>query len=265
VPAPQIDRAVGRVIFGADAAGYEAGRLSYPDALYEMLETQCGLRAGAAVFEIGPGTGQATRELLKRGASVTATEPDGVLAMALSELPKAAGQLYIRNEPFEDAALPASSFDLGVAATSFGWVDPAVALPKILRTLRPGGWWAMWWNVFRDVNGDPIFDAMARGARRPSAFTGNTHYALDSERWIAALAGAGFQDATYQAIERTIELSPKALRALYATFSPLRELSEAERNARLDGAERLANAEASGGVLKRTYATPLYIARKPLS
>jgi len=84
-----IDRTVGRSIFGADAAGYEAGRLSYPDALYGILESECGLHAGASVFEIGPSTGQATCDLVKRGANVTAIEPDAALAMSLSNLPKA--------------------------------------------------------------------------------------------------------------------------------------------------------------------------------
>ena len=45
--------------------------------MFEILASRCGLRPGAAVFEIGPGTGIATRELLRLGADpLTVVEPD---------------------------------------------------------------------------------------------------------------------------------------------------------------------------------------------
>jgi SAM-dependent methyltransferase len=53
---------------------------------------------------------------------------------------------------FEEAALDAGSFDLGISATAFHWLDEATALTKIAELLRPGGWWAMDWNVFGDDN-----------------------------------------------------------------------------------------------------------------
>ena len=40
---------------------------------------------------------------------------------------------------FEDVGLPAESFDVVFAATSFHWVDPAVRLDKAALLLRPAG------------------------------------------------------------------------------------------------------------------------------
>ena len=40
---------------------------AYPDRLYAILERVCGLGSETTVLEVGPGTGQASRELLARG------------------------------------------------------------------------------------------------------------------------------------------------------------------------------------------------------
>ncbi len=40
---------------------------------------------------------------------------------------------------FEEWPLPSEPFDLVMIVTAFHWLDPAVALPKIARALRPGG------------------------------------------------------------------------------------------------------------------------------
>lgn len=64
-----------RMSFNARADEYRLARPPYPERLYEILAKRCGLGAGTRVLEIGPGTGQATRELLARGASVVAVEP----------------------------------------------------------------------------------------------------------------------------------------------------------------------------------------------
>jgi SAM-dependent methyltransferase len=260
----QLEREIGRNIFGRDAAGYDNGRLDYPEALFEVLRDRCGLGPGCRIFEIGPGTGQATRQLLSWGPSVVATEPDPALAAALAETPiLPPASLEVINDTFENAALADGAFDLGVAATSFGWVDKRVGLPKIRRVLKSGGWWAMWWNIFRDVRGDPIFERAMLGAARPTAFTSSTHYSLDQGARLGDLRNAGLVDADYLAIERTLDMTPASLRALYATFSPLRVLAPAEFAQRLALVEGQAEAEAVDGVVQRVYRSTVYLARNP--
>ena len=59
-------RAAGRTAFGADPANYHAARPAYPDWVFDILSRRCGLRPGAAVFEVGAGTGTASDRLLAR-------------------------------------------------------------------------------------------------------------------------------------------------------------------------------------------------------
>jgi hypothetical protein len=79
-----MDRTFGRQAFGADPGRYHAARPDYPGWVFEVLYEQCGLAGGTATFEIGAGTGTATRRLLDRGASpLVAVEPDPRMAIYL--------------------------------------------------------------------------------------------------------------------------------------------------------------------------------------
>jgi phospholipid N-methyltransferase len=76
----------GRRSFGDDPIAYATARPEYPEACYRHLVDRCGLRAGTVAFEVGAGTGLATRRLLELGvASLLAIEPDPRLAAFLRE------------------------------------------------------------------------------------------------------------------------------------------------------------------------------------
>ncbi|EQD27852.1 Methyltransferase type 11, partial [mine drainage metagenome] len=141
-------------IFGRDPEAYHRARLPYPERVYQVLIRRCGLRPGTATFEIGPGTGIATRELLQRGASpLTLIEPDRRLVRFLrANLRYRPGAVTFHPHRFEEVPLRPGSFDLGVAATSFHWLPERRGLRKVARALRPGGWWAAWGNE----HGDPF-------------------------------------------------------------------------------------------------------------
>lgn len=116
---------------------YDRIRPSYPDALFDELFAKLPERP--AIVEIGPATGQATHSLLARGATVTAVEAGTKLASFLRTKFETVASLNVLNTKFEDAPLPAGTFDAVFAATSFHWVDPAVRLLKSHRLLRDGG------------------------------------------------------------------------------------------------------------------------------
>jgi tRNA A58 N-methylase Trm61 len=58
--------------FNAAASTYHRGRPAYPDAVFDLLASRCGLRPGARVLDIGAGSGLATGPLLAAGAHVVA-------------------------------------------------------------------------------------------------------------------------------------------------------------------------------------------------
>ena len=68
--------------------------------------------------------------------------------------------LTVVTSTFEDAVLDKGNFDLGVSATAFHWLNEDQGLAKAARLLRPGGWWAMVWNIFGDTGRiDPFHEA----------------------------------------------------------------------------------------------------------
>lgn len=256
-----LDRAVGTTAFGADVAGYAAGRLDYPVELFAILAERGGLKPDVSVLEIGPGTGQATRELLGAGAArVVAVEPDPELSSHLREWGDA--RLEVANMAFGPAVPGESSFDLIVAATAFHWLEAGPALADVRRLLKPGGHFAMWWNVFSEPGEDPLFDALFDGLARPPSMLSDQHYSLDAAARSADLAAAGLTGIEHVMLERSIAMTPASLRALFATFSAVRQLPPAEREARLDAVEAQALRE-RGERFERVFQTPLYIARSP--
>jgi SAM-dependent methyltransferase len=256
-----LDRAVGTTAFGADVAGYAAGRLDYPGEVFAFLAERGGLVTGASILEIGPGTGQATRELLDAGAArVVAVEPDPELSAHLRQWGEA--RLEVANMPFGPAVPGDGSFDLIVAATAFHWLEAGPALGDVRRLLKPGGHFAMWWNVFREPGEDPLFDALFDGLARPPSMLSDQHYSLDADARTADLAAAGLTAIEHVMLERRIAMTPASLRALFATFSAVRQLPAEQREARLGAVEAQALRE-RGERFERVFQTPLYIAHSP--
>lgn len=259
-----IDRSFGRTAFGADPANYDAARPGYPDWVFDTLRNACGLAPGRAVFEIGAGTGKATRRLLELGADpLVAIEPDPRLAAFLRQACAAPG-LTVHNLPFETADLPEAAFELGFAATSFHWLDEDAALAKVRRLLRRGGWWAAVWHVFGDSEReDPFHDAtvdLFEGAPgSPSAGRGGVAYALDEPARLAALARAGLEARPPQLSRWELALNPDEVVALYGTYSNVE--ARADRAELLAALGRVAR-DRFGGRVIRNMITILYLARR---
>lgn len=265
---PSLDISAGRAAFGEDPGAYHAARPSYPDELFEVLRRRCGLGPGAAVLEIGPGTGIATERLLAAGAGpLLAIEPDARLA-AFVEARLGSGRLDVLRASLEDARLPDGAFDLGAAATSFHWLDRASALAKVKAALRPGGWWAMWWMNFGGERASDPFQAatdhlFAETPRAPShGRRGGPSFALDRQARLIDLAGAGFIDAEIDDWPMTLTLETPRLQALYATYSPVQALPPAKRAAFLTELGAIADRD-FGGAVERQFSTILYTARRP--
>lgn len=261
---PFIDRKFGRQAFGGDPAGYHAARPAYPDWVFELLRERCGLTPGAATFEIGAGTGAATRRLLELGANpLLAIEPDDRLAGFLRKtIPDKA--LTVLVAPFEEAALQEDSFDLGVSATAFHWLSEDFALAKVAKLLRAGGWWAMQWNVFGDSRRpDPFHEATKSFLSEPlSPSAGNSEvpFALDAETRLAALERTNaFENLEHRSSAWSLVLDPDETVALYATFSNINIRSDREDV--LSELRRVAR-EKFHGCVTRNMVTSLYIAQR---
>lgn len=123
-----------------EAAGlYDRARPGYPDALFDDLVALAGLRDGARVLEIGPGTGQATLPLARRGFAVAAVELGAEMAAVVRAKLAPYPRCSVHVGAFEEWPLPDEPFDLVLAATAWHWIDPVLGLARAAQALRPGG------------------------------------------------------------------------------------------------------------------------------
>ena len=259
-----IPRAFGRQAFGRDPASYDAARPPYPEWVFDFLRERSGLVPNTVTFEIGAGTGTATRQLLRLGANpLVAVEPDDRLAAFLRKTIPDEG-LTVVVAPFEEAVLQEASFDLGLSATAFHWLDEDLALTKVAKLLRPGGWWAMVWNVFGDSGrADPFHEAtksLVNNPLSPSAGNGEVPFALDVEARLAALERSeAFHRIEHRTSTWSLVLDPDQTVALYATYSDVNV--RPDRVEVLTELRRIARHEFQGRVT-RNMTTSMYIARR---
>jgi hypothetical protein len=202
--------------------------------------------------------------LLELGANpLLAVEPDGRLATFLRDtIPDKA--LTVVVAPFEEAIVQEASYDLGLSATAFHWLTEDVALTKVAKLLRPGGWWAMVWNVFGDSHRpDPFHEAtksLLNGSLSPSAGNGDVPFALDAEARLAALERThAFDNVEHRTSAWSLVLDPDQTVALYATYSNIN--IRQDREAVLTELRRIARDEFHGRVT-RNMVTSLYIGRR---
>ncbi len=194
----KLSRHFGRRALGENPASYHSARPGYPEWVFATLSSVCGLRQDAAIFEIGAGTGTATRRLLELGANpLIAIEPDPCLGEFLrTNIPDEALRVVVA--PFENVSLDPGAFDLEVCATAFHWLDEGPALVKIGRLLRPGAWWAEVWNVFADDSQPDRFHEATKNLlltrTSPSAGERGIPFGLDSVARLAALKRIGAFD-----------------------------------------------------------------------
>jgi len=97
------------------------------------------LEVGSRVFEVGPGTGQATVPLAENGYRVTAVDLGAELAAVASRKVAGYPNVEVVVADFEAWPLPDELFDAVVSATAFHWIAPEIRVAKAAQALRPGG------------------------------------------------------------------------------------------------------------------------------
>lgn len=116
---------------------YDRVRPGYPAAFFDRLFDVVG--PSPTLIEVGPGTGQATGDLLDRGALVTAVEIGPRLASFLRNKFAGHQRLTVVNQPFEEVSADVGPVDGVVSATAYHWIRGRARTEQPHRLLRPGG------------------------------------------------------------------------------------------------------------------------------
>lgn len=115
---------------------YDRVRPGYPRQLFSELFAQLPPRP--SIIEVGPGTGQATRDLLHHGALVHAVELGPNLATKLREnFPT--DDLHITIGDFARVPESRGSADAVVSATAYHWIPAPANVDRPAALLRIGG------------------------------------------------------------------------------------------------------------------------------
>jgi SAM-dependent methyltransferase len=226
------DREQLRTTFGAVPELYDFARPTYPAGVFEDLAVLARLEPGARVLEIGPGTGQATRELARRGYAVTGVELSPELAaVARRNVPAAEIEIgdFERWEPEE------GGFDAIAVFNAFHWVAPELRYTKTARLLRPGGALAAVFGVHvLPADGDPFFAEVQEDYDAVVPHPDNRAPSAPEQIegwWADEFRGSGFFDA----VEERRHLQPITYTAdeyvaVLGTFSDNLALPEEQRN-----------------------------------
>lgn len=133
--------------FSSKTADYAASRPSYPPALFDALRDNATLWQGAAIADVGAGTGLFAAALLQRGYAVVAVEPNaGMLSIADHLLLQCAGYRSVAASA-ENTTLADASLDAITCAQAFHWFDVSAVRHEWLRILKPNGRVVLIWNT----------------------------------------------------------------------------------------------------------------------
>jgi SAM-dependent methyltransferase len=132
--------------FSDRADAYVRARPTYPDAVVARLELVGALAAGAAVVDLGVGTGLSAEPFLRAGYAVIGVEPNDAMRESGDRFLAAWPRYRSVKGTAEATGLPAHCAQLAIAGQAFHWFDPPRARAEALRILAPGGWAALMWN-----------------------------------------------------------------------------------------------------------------------
>lgn len=257
------DRELLRRTFGSVAEQYDRARPTYPGVVFDDLATLAALAPGSRVLEIGPGTGKATAELVRRGYRVTGVELSPELAkLARKNVP--AAEIEVGN--FEEWEPAQADFDAVTAFAAFHWIAPELRFAKPARLLRPGGALAVvhGHHVLPD-DGDPFFAEVQEDYDTVVPHPDNRppeHPDAVGSEWADEFRASGVFDR----VEERRHLQPLAYSAdgfiaLSGTFSDNIALPAAQRNELFRRMH--ARIEARGGTVTKHYLLMLTVGYRP--
>lgn len=246
-----------RLSFDAAAEVYDEIRPGYPPVVFDDLFSLLPPRPD--VVEVGPGTGQATRDLLRRGATVHAIE----IGTALADMLRSkflTDRLRVSVGDFEELEIPARSADAVFAATAYHWVSTCAQVDRPAAILRPGGLVAIVDVVHVDAPEDngffaavqPIYERYGQGRTRPDLPTRAMvdppirHTLASDARFVDVYVRQYDWDQTYTAAE---------FRKLMVSYSGTQMMEEPERSGLLGDIESLANERFDGNVTRPLVVT----------
>jgi SAM-dependent methyltransferase len=248
-----------RTTFNSNPECYDQMRPVYPEALVNDVIRLSEIPEGGEILEIGCGTGKATEMFASRGYAMFCLDIGTDLAAVAARKFRDSANIQIAVSSFEEWNSGGRLFDLVIAATSFHWVDPAIACVKSAALLKPNGSLAVFWNTH--IRQDEGFFLRVQDIYRacaPSMMSAATNTNPNDYRPASM---ALFANPIVRSYKWAVKYSAKEYVDLLGTYSDHINLPAVERRNLLSGIADLIDREYGGRVL-RHYETILRLQRK---
>jgi len=241
--------------FTGRVENYARYRPSYPRAVLDLPETECGLTSASTVADVGSGTGILSELFLENGNRVFGVEPN--------EEMRAAGEGLLRNYPrfvsvagtAEATTLDDVCVDFVTAGQALHWFDLAASRAEFTRILRPDGWVMFVWNAPRK-GATPFLTAYER-----LLLTHGTDYARfgrygDGSRFVEGFFGSHtFETRTFDN-QQTFDLD--GLKGRLSSSSYVPGPGKPGHEAMMRSASRIFHAHETDGKVTFEYDTKVH-------
>jgi SAM-dependent methyltransferase len=241
--------------FTGRVGNYDRYRPSYPRAILNLLESECGLTSASVIADVGSGTGILSDLFLQNGNRVFGVEPNYEM--------RKAGESRLEHYPrftsvaatAEATTLDYASVDFITAGQAFHWFEVARSRAEFGRILRPGGWVVVIWNA-RRRNTTPFLAAYERLLRE---------HGTDYEQVEHGRSAAGMVDEFFGPVEYEMEIFDNAqtfdldgLKGRLLSSSYVPGSGEPGSEAMLREAEELFREHQTDGKVTIEYDTKVY-------
>jgi ubiquinone/menaquinone biosynthesis C-methylase UbiE len=138
--------------FRSTVSFYERYRLGYPQRLIDRVTRLMRLPPGAAVLDLGTGTGMLAIGFARAGMAVTAMDPEPAM-LAAAEKATLAAQVdaaFARGDS-DDLRPGMGSYRLVTIGRAFHWMDRAATLAMLDQIVTPDGGVALFHDAHPDV------------------------------------------------------------------------------------------------------------------
>jgi protein-L-isoaspartate O-methyltransferase len=249
-----------RLAFGQVAELYDRARPAYPPAAVDAVIELAELTHGSPIFEVGAGTGKATRLLAERGLRIVAIEPDPAMArLARANCAALHSDVEIVVSDFERWRAPERRPAV-VSAQAWHWISPEVGYRRAYEALSDGGRLVAMWTVpdwqrcaprgaFAEVYRATVPDMAPDFPMHPD--NQSSSLAVD---WPAAIAATEwFTAPLVREVPWSQEYTASAYRELVATHQDHILLADPGRSAVLAGVASVI--DEAGGTFSMPYLT----------
>lgn len=144
--------------FSTRVTNYAKFRPTYPAALLDILNSDCGLKHDSVIADVGSGTGILCRLFLENGNTVFGIEPNTSMRLNAEQTLWNFSNFLSVPATAESTTLREGSIDLITAAQAFHWFDQEKAKAEFARIVKRNGWVVLLWNE-RRVDSTPFLRA----------------------------------------------------------------------------------------------------------